>query len=61
MGGQEKRQLLRTDPIYIKNSRRWSPENQIILFKKWSIELKKDFQLRNIEWLRSTWNSVQHP
>jgi hypothetical protein len=33
MGGQEKRQLLRTDPIYIKNSRRWSPENQITPLK----------------------------
>jgi hypothetical protein len=40
--------------IYIKDERRWTPENQITLLKNWVQRKTKNYQLRNTEWLRST-------
>ena len=47
--------------IYIKNSRRWTPENQITPLKIGAQNWTKNSHLRNNKWQRSTWKNVQHP
>ena len=32
-----------TSNVHIKNSRRWTPENEITPLKKWGLELNKEF------------------
>jgi hypothetical protein len=40
--------------IYIKNSRRWTPENQITPLKNGAQSQTKNSHLRNTEWPRNT-------
>jgi hypothetical protein len=48
------RELILYIYIYIKNSRRWTPENQITPLKKCSSELNKEFSPEDTKWLRSS-------